>query len=104
MGDFSEIEKFLIGQGLSERDCRFVTMYEYQCRKEFYESKKIHDWEVARWEVFNRILLSPDIKKGLKPKKPQDILPLPTDKAIKTDPVIVTEDDIDTLKRIGLFN
>lgn len=61
-------------------------------------------WEVGRYIAFNAIQLSPDIKKAQKPRRPEDVLSLPTD--IKKEIVYkpITEDELIALRSIGFIN
>lgn len=77
-------------------------MKEYLCLLEAEKAKELKEWERVRWLGFMMISISPDIKQAYKPKRPSDLFKLPTDE-VKSEKVIVTENDIETLKRIGLF-
>lgn len=101
--DYEEIEKFLMGQGLSERDAAMVTMKEYRAMRDEYNNKNYQKWDMVRWLAFMNIQLSPDIKSHNKPKRPKDLFKLPTDAKEETVKVSVTEQDIDSLERIGFF-
>lgn len=101
--DYEEIEKFLIGQGLSEREAAMVTMKEYIIRREEYNNRNYQEWDRVRWLAFMNIQLSPDLKKSDKPKRPTDLFKLPTDKEEVRESVKVTNEDIENLEKIGFF-
>lgn len=105
MGEYEEIEDYLIGKGYSERDARFVTFKEYIAKRKYDNESNTRLWEIARWEIYNHILLSPDIKQGHKPRRPQDLLRLPSDEQIKkiVKPVKVGDLEITALKNIGFI-
>ena len=80
VGDYEPIEAFLVGEcGYTARQAAEVTFREYMYKFRAREKRAIEAWEVARWEVFQHIWLSPNIAKRHKPKRVTDILRLPTD-------------------------
>lgn len=97
-------EEFLVGEcGLSEREACLVTFRETEMRMKAAEKRRLESWEVARWEILNHINLSPNIKRGDKPKRVEDILRLPTDKPKVRKVIEITEDEIIGLREIGLI-
>lgn len=93
-----------MSQGYSQRQCFEISVKEYQCLLDGFAKKEYREWERVRWMAFMNIQLSPDIKAYNKPKRPQDLFKLPTDEVKKSEPVIVTDEDIEILKQIGFFN
>lgn len=81
-----------------------VTMRQYLSRVAYEQKKRYQMWEIARWEKYIDINLSPNIKPEHKPKRPEDVLRLPTDTPKVVNKVEITQSDIDILKNIGLFN
>ena len=98
MGVFEE--EIILGLGYSERDSRLLSYLEIKALIREREQKRLDMWEVIRWQVFNMIQLSPDIKKTDKPKRLEDILKLPTDKPVKREIIEVTEQEKEVLKDI----
>ena len=106
MEDWGVIETFLIGEGYSQRQAFEVSYRELECKLEAAERKREHSWEVARWVVFNLFVLSPDLKRGDKPKKPQDLFKLQSEikgKTKRPNKVEITDEDLKALKEIGLW-
>ena len=101
--DWGFIEGFLLGQGLTEREAREVTYKQLNSRLEAVQRQQSHDWEVMRWAVFNLYLLSPDLKRGDKPKKPQDLFKLHNEREHKVEKVIISDEELKALKEIGLW-
>ena len=64
--------------GYTARQAAEVTFREYMYKFRAREKRAIEAWEVARWEVFQHIWLSP-IDNRHKPKRVTDVLRLPTD-------------------------
>lgn len=107
MEDWGVIETFLIGEGCSQRQAADVSYRELECKLEAAQRRGDREWEIARWVVFNLFVLSPDLKRGDKPKKPQDLFKLQSEikeKNKKPNRVEVTEEDLQALKEIGLWD
>lgn len=43
-------------------------MHEYRLLLKGYDQKEQREWERLRWDAWQRVLLSPDIKPGKKPR------------------------------------
>lgn len=82
--DYSPIEAFLVGRcGLTEKQAALTSMNEYKLRVEGDEKAQVQRWEVARWQMWYRTMLSPDIKSINKPKHPTDLFLLPNEQKPK---------------------
>ena len=63
----------------------YVSFREVRMLQEGYDRRMRIHWEVARWEQFMQVSISPDIKKGSKPHTPQELLRFPWDAEIKRE-------------------
>lgn len=80
------MEEFLVGVcGKTEREAMYVSFREARMLQEGYDRRMRIHWEVARWEQFMQVSISPDIKRGSKPHTPQELLRFPWDEKIKRE-------------------
>ena len=102
VGDYSEIEKFLVGVlGFSEKEAALCSMRRYRLLREGYEVRNEEAWRVARWRAWMDIGLTPNIKN--RPRRPEDVLKLPSDREVWVEKVEITDDIVIALKSIGVI-
>lgn len=102
VGDYDEIEAFLVGHcGMNEKETALCSMRRYRLLRRGYNERIEEEWRVARWRAWMDIGLSPNIKN--RPKRPEDILKLPSDRDRWVDKVEITDDILQGLKNIGLI-
>ena len=102
VGDYSEIERFLIGHcGMDEKGAALCSMRRYRLLREGFEARGEEIWKVARWMEWMNIGLTPNLKN--RPKRPEDLFKLPSDREIWVDKIEITEDIMTALKSIGVI-
>lgn len=81
--DYAPIEEFLVGVcGKTEREAMYTSFREVEMlEKGKQEVMKLH-WEIARWEQFMQVSISPNIKRGSKPHTPQAMLRFPWERQV----------------------
>ena len=102
VGDYAPIEEFLIGQGLSEREARLITIREYILMVNFYHKRLNEQWEQTRYTAWTIVRMAGRMAQQ-PPKRPQDLFKLPTDKKAKRTVIEITDNEIEALKNIGLI-
>lgn len=63
--------------GKSEKEAALTSMHEYRLLVEGHERKQRTQWEIARWQTWHEVLLSPNGCSGNKPKTPQALCRFP---------------------------
>ena len=70
--DWPAIEAFLVGRcGLTEEQAARTGYHEYLLRVKGKDEELQERWALARWMMWQEMLLSPNIKQGHKPRTPQ---------------------------------
>lgn len=77
-------------------------MDEYLALHDAVEKQQQVMWEIARWEQFNQIAISPYIKKANKPKSPAAFVKFPWDVVDheSKEVLTLTEEQVARLNRI----
>lgn len=76
--DYAPIEEFLVGVcGKTEREAMYTSFREVEMLEKGRQEYIKMYWEIARWEQFMQVSISPNIKPGNKPHTPQAMLRFP---------------------------
>lgn len=96
------MEEFLVGVcGKTEREAMYVSFREARMLQEGYDRRMRIHWEVARWEQFMQVSISPDIRRNSKPRTPQAMLRFPWEMEFKEEvPAPLTQEQKRTLSDI----
>lgn len=80
------MEEFLVGVcGKTEREAMYVSFREARMLQEGYDRRMRIHWEVARWEQFMQVSISPNIRRNSKPHTPQAMLRFPWEMEFKEE-------------------
>lgn len=101
------MEAFLVGRcGKTEREAGLTTTREYLLLRKGADEAARERWEIARWQAWQRMLLSPDIKPHNKPNNPKAFMRFPWEEP-EAEEVLrmakgsrVSEDEAKELNRI----
>ena len=88
---------------MTQKQAACTSMGEYRQRYEGKEQERREAWELARWEVFHKYLISPFLKR--KPSKVTDVATFPWEQPTKTKKATkrsarVTKEEKDALAAI----
>lgn len=100
--EYGPIEEFLVGRcGKTEKEAMYVSFREFEMLSKGKEQEIRLAWEIARWEQFMQMGMSPYIKSIDKPRTPSGFFRLPWD-AQEEKPKMqpLTKGQIDTLNDI----
>lgn len=76
--DYDPIEKFLVGRcGKTEKEAMYTSFREVMMLDEGMQHEDRLRWEIARWEQYMQINLTPNLKPGTRPRRLQDVLRFP---------------------------
>ena len=105
--DYAPIEEFLVGVcGKTEREAMYTSFREVEMlEKGRQEVMKLH-WEIARWEQFMQVSISPNIKPGSKPHTPQAMLRFPWERQmmeVKVPDRLTEEQKVGLTEIKGMF-
>lgn len=65
---------------MTEREAALTSYHEYVTRLKGFDMERRDRWEMKRWEMWQHMLLSPNIKEYNKPKTPQAFMRFPWEK------------------------
>ena len=83
--DYAPIEEFLVGVcGKTEREAMYTSFREVEMLEKGRQEYMKMYWEIARWEQFMQVSISPNIKPGNKPHTPQAMLRFPWERQAET--------------------
>lgn len=89
---------------MTETQAGLTSFHEYKLRLEGFEKDRQERWEMKRWEMWQHILLSPNIKSGNKPKSPQAYMRFPWEKdpadEVKPEDCTITAEVSDALNKL----
>ena len=86
------MEEFLVGRcGKTEREAGLTSYREFRMLVKGKEAEEHERWELARWQAFNNLLLSPHIKAIKKPKSPKAWFRFPWERP--------DDDEVEKIKR-----
>lgn len=63
--------------GKTEREAMYTSFREVEMLEKGRQEQMRMQWEIARWEQFMQVSISPNIKPGSKPRTPQAMLRFP---------------------------
>lgn len=101
--DYDAIEAFLVGRcGKTEREAMLTSFREFRLLSEGHEQALRERWEIARWEQWMQVNLSPYIKPLHKPRRPRDLMRFPweNDDSTETVPEPLTHGQAERLNGI----
>lgn len=77
-------------------------MDEYLALRKAFEEKRRQAWEIARWEQFNQISISPYIKRSDKPRRVIDLVRFPWDEDAQGEQNVyrLTDEELSKLNKI----
>lgn len=88
--------------GMTANQAGWVSLREFDIRRNARFEKDKEEWERARWQMFLAMQLSPYIKKHQKPKTPQGWIPFAWErvKEMNVEDVTVTDIQVQELNKI----
>lgn len=77
-------------------------MDEYLALRKAFEENRRQAWEIARWEQFNQISISPYIKRSDKPRRVIDLVRFPWDEENQEEQNVyrLTDEELQKLNKI----